>query len=109
MEPLKAVTNFNDTLPLPAITAAPSRQLIPMPALEELDVHKKFMRSALDMAETALHTDEVPVGCVFICDGEIIGRGMNDTNRSLCVGLLCPTTVVCYTALTFSVAGYPPC
>lgn len=36
------------------------------------------------MAELALATDEVPVGCVFVHKGEIIGRGMNDTNRSLC-------------------------
>ncbi|TGZ84129.1 cytidine deaminase-like protein, partial [Ascodesmis nigricans] len=28
--------------------------------------------------------NEVPVGCVFVHNDEIIGRGMNDTNRSLC-------------------------
>ncbi|KAI9826148.1 MAG: tRNA(adenine34) deaminase [Thelocarpon impressellum] len=28
-------------------------------------------------------TDETPVGCVFVRGGEIIGRGMNDTNSSL--------------------------
>ena len=33
----------------------------------------------------ALKTDEVPVGCVFVYKGKIIGKGMNDTNRSLCV------------------------
>ncbi|KAI5801589.1 cytidine deaminase-like protein, partial [Peziza echinospora] len=32
----------------------------------------------------ALKTDEVPVGCVFVHNGKIIGKGMNDTNRSLC-------------------------
>lgn len=37
-------------------------------------------------AERALETDETPVGCVFVHDGEIIGRGMNDTNRSMNVG-----------------------
>ena len=31
----------------------------------------------------ALKNDETPVGCVFVRDGEIIGRGMNDTNKSL--------------------------
>ncbi|KAA8895893.1 cytidine deaminase-like protein [Sphaerosporella brunnea] len=55
-----------------------------VPTPEDKEVHKKFMRAALDMAETALRTDEVPVGCVFVHDGQIIGRGMNDTNRSLC-------------------------
>ena len=34
-------------------------------------------------AEYALNHDETPVGCVFVRNGEIIGRGMNDTNRSL--------------------------
>lgn len=29
--------------------------------------------------------NEVPVGCVFVHNNEVIGRGMNDTNRSLCV------------------------
>ena len=37
----------------------------------------------------ALASDEVPVGCVFVHNGQIIGKGMNDTNRSLNVnGLL---------------------
>ena len=34
-------------------------------------------------AEQALASDEVPVGCVFVHKGHIIGRGMNDTNSSL--------------------------
>lgn len=34
-------------------------------------------------AERALASDETPVGCVFVRDGEVVGRGMNDTNRSL--------------------------
>ena len=38
-------------------------------------------------AELALANDETPVGCVFVHGGRIIGRGMNDTNRSLNVGL----------------------
>lgn len=41
------------------------------------------MREAIKMAELALASDETPVGCVFVKDGEIIGRGMNDTNKSL--------------------------
>ncbi|EOD43836.1 tRNA-specific adenosine deaminase subunit tad2 [Neofusicoccum parvum] len=45
--------------------------------------HERFMREALRMAELALATDETPVGCVFVRDGRVIGRGMNDTNRSL--------------------------
>ncbi|KAF8425705.1 cytidine deaminase-like protein [Tirmania nivea] len=53
----------------------------PVPTLTK---HHEFMRHALEMAEIALKTDEVPVGCVFVHKGEIIGKGMNDTNRSLC-------------------------
>lgn len=37
----------------------------------------------LSQAERALATNEVPVGCVLVHEGEIVGSGMNDTNRSL--------------------------
>jgi len=50
---------------------------------QEKKHHERFMREAIKMAELALASDETPVGCVFVKDGEIIGRGMNDTNRSL--------------------------
>jgi tRNA(Arg) A34 adenosine deaminase TadA len=33
-------------------------------------------------AQKALETNETPVGCVFVHNGEIIGRGMNATNRT---------------------------
>ncbi len=36
-----------------------------------------------EQAEQALQSDETPVGCVFIFEGQVIGKGMNDTNRSL--------------------------
>ncbi|KAH7078026.1 cytidine deaminase-like protein [Paraphoma chrysanthemicola] len=50
---------------------------------EERAYHERFMREAIAMAELALKSDETPVGCVFVRDGEIIGRGMNETNRTL--------------------------
>ncbi|KZF22700.1 cytidine deaminase-like protein [Xylona heveae TC161] len=50
---------------------------------EEMEQHEKYMGEALAMAELAISNDETPVGCVFVHNGEIIGRGMNDTNRSL--------------------------
>lgn len=37
----------------------------------------------MTQAEQALASDEVPVGCVFVHKDQIIGRGRNDTNRSL--------------------------
>lgn len=49
----------------------------------ELAYHQGFMREAINMAELALRSDETPVGCVFVKDGEIIGKGMNETNRTL--------------------------
>jgi tRNA-specific adenosine deaminase 2 len=42
------------------------------------------MKEALSMAEYAFESDEVPVGCVYVHKGEVIAKGMNDTNRSLC-------------------------
>ncbi|KAJ2182426.1 tRNA(adenine34) deaminase [Coemansia sp. RSA 551] len=42
----------------------------------------KYMREALAMAEEAYEASEVPVGCVFVCDGQIVGRGRNETNVS---------------------------
>lgn len=70
-------------------------------AIDEDKRHREYMRKALDLvtiqhllgrglsaywlvqAEMALASDEVPVGCIFVCKDEIIGEGMNDTNRSL--------------------------
>ncbi|KAH8589709.1 cytidine deaminase-like protein [Bisporella sp. PMI_857] len=49
---------------------------------EERERHLGFMREALSMARLALSSNEVPVGCVFVHNGAVVGRGMNDTNRS---------------------------
>jgi hypothetical protein len=45
-----------------------------------------FMDQAFEMARKALDTGETPVGCVLVYENEIVGRGMNDTNRSMNVG-----------------------
>eukprot|EP00055_Hartaetosiga_balthica_P015434 m.91124 g.91124 ORF g.91124 m.91124 type:complete len:286 (+) comp8864_c0_seq2:46-903(+) len=42
---------------------------------------EKWMKYALKEAELALLEGEVPVGCVIICNGDIIGRGHNETNK----------------------------
>lgn len=39
--------------------------------------HEKYMRMALDLAEEAAADGDVPVGCVIVKDGEVIGRGRN--------------------------------
>ena len=42
----------------------------------------KFMLEALAEARLALAAGEMPVGCVVVKDGEIIGRGHNDREES---------------------------
>ncbi|HEL1557676.1 TPA: tRNA adenosine(34) deaminase TadA [Streptococcus suis] len=36
-----------------------------------------FMRQALEEARKSLEKDEIPIGCVIVKDGQIIGRGHN--------------------------------
>lgn len=36
--------------------------------------------------EKALQSGETPVGCVLVHNDQIVGFGMNDTNRSMNVG-----------------------
>jgi tRNA(adenine34) deaminase len=38
---------------------------------------EEYMREALSLAEKAFELGEVPVGAVAVCDGKIVGRGMN--------------------------------
>jgi len=49
---------------------------------EEKSRHLGFMREALAMAEFALKNNETPVGCIFVYNNNIIGRGINATNRT---------------------------
>ncbi|KAF7194811.1 tRNA-specific adenosine deaminase subunit tad2 [Pseudocercospora fuligena] len=42
------------------------------------EYHEGFMRKAIEMAQFALASDETPVGCVFVHNGEVIGRGINE-------------------------------
>jgi len=51
--------------------------------LANLTLHQHFMRQAIRVAEDALAGGETPVACVLVCDGDVVARGMNDTNRSL--------------------------
>jgi len=38
---------------------------------------ESFMQFALDQARQAEAIDEVPIGCVIVCDGQVVGRGHN--------------------------------
>ena len=40
---------------------------------EELDI--KYMKEAIKQARKAYAIGEVPIGCVIVHDGKIIGRG----------------------------------
>lgn len=63
------------------------RVLCARPLIWYASEQKPHLRSTArlirNQAELALASDETPVGCVFVHDGMIIGRGMNDTNKSL--------------------------
>ena len=43
------------------------------------DNDEKFMRAALDEARKAAARDEVPIGAVIVCKGQIIARAHNLT------------------------------
>ncbi|MDR0875820.1 MAG: tRNA adenosine(34) deaminase TadA [Clostridiales Family XIII bacterium] len=45
--------------------------------LENTEKHEIFMRLALREAEKAAKAGEVPIGCVIVRDGKVVGRGRN--------------------------------
>ena len=45
------------------------------------DSHEQFMRLAMGEAEAAAGEGEVPVGCVIVREGRVIGRGRNARER----------------------------
>ena len=38
---------------------------------------EQYMEMALDLAKEAFAAGEVPVGCVIVCNGEVVGTGRN--------------------------------
>ena len=36
-----------------------------------------YMQEALELAKEAASEKEVPVGCVIVCRGQVVGRGRN--------------------------------
>lgn len=45
-----------------------------------LNIQEKYMREALKQAKKAYALGEVPIGCVIVHQGKIIGRGYNRRN-----------------------------
>lgn len=50
---------------------------------------------AIEQAKIALHSGEVPVGCVFVHDptNQVIARSHNLTNQTKNVGLTCLSVI----------------
>jgi len=46
-------------------------------AWQDIGMHERFMREALELARQAAQAGEVPVGAVVVHAGEIAGRGFN--------------------------------
>lgn len=49
------------------------------PDMNILDFDERFMEQAIKEALKAFQADEVPIGCVIVHDGIVIGRGYNRT------------------------------
>ena len=47
---------------------------------EKRPLHEKYMKEALKQAKKAAQLGEVPIGCVIVHDGAIVGRGYNRRN-----------------------------
>lgn len=47
---------------------------------EKRPIHEKYMKEALKQAKKAAQLGEVPIGCVIVHDGAIVGRGYNRRN-----------------------------
>ena len=43
-------------------------------------IHEKYMKAAIKQAKKAYDLGEVPIGCVIVHEGKIIGRGYNRRN-----------------------------
>ena len=65
-------------IPLPSGEAASESFL-----LHNMAYDPRFMELALETAYQAYEAKEVPVGCVFVKDGQVLARGGNRPNLSL--------------------------
>lgn len=45
-----------------------------------IKIHEKYMKAAIKQAKKAYDLGEVPIGCVIVHEGKIIGRGYNRRN-----------------------------
>jgi tRNA-specific adenosine deaminase 2 len=47
-----------------------------------LSIQVKYMQMAFELAKEALQREEVPVGCVFVFQDRVIGKGSNTVNET---------------------------
>ena len=59
---------------------------------EQEKIDEKYMRAALKQARKAIDLGEVPIGCVIVYEGKIIGRGYNRRNTD--------KSVLCHAEIT---------
>ncbi len=59
---------------------------------EEDIIDEKYMKAALKQARKAIDLGEVPIGCVIVHEGKIIGRGYNRRNTD--------KSVLCHAEIT---------
>lgn len=49
--------------------------------LHNSNIHVYYMGKAIELAKQAMKEDEVPVGCVIVCEDRIIGKAYNQVER----------------------------
>ncbi|WIA10088.1 hypothetical protein OEZ85_010295 [Tetradesmus obliquus] len=63
-------------------TASTDTAAVEHPEVQWTAEQQHFMQLAIQQAKEALQDREVPIGCVFVRDGQVIGSGYNMTNHS---------------------------
>lgn len=48
--------------------------------MTQINNDEKYMKQAIAQAKKAYKLDEVPIGCIIVHDGKVIGRGYNRRN-----------------------------
>ena len=59
---------------------------------EKLTEDKKYMKEAIRQAKKAWKLEEVPIGCVIVHEGKIIGRGYNRRTTDI-IDILLPKMI----------------
>lgn len=48
--------------------------------MKKMTIEEHYMKEAIRQAKKAAALKEVPIGCVIVHDGQVIGRGYNRRN-----------------------------